>query len=148
MLNFRQTLPALYVASFALFAPLSVSAADATLYEKLGGHDGVTEIISDMFDYILEDPRIADKFENSNIPRVQSFIVEHICSITEGGCEYTGQDMDKSHAGLGIGNKHFNALVEDLQRAMDDNDIPFRTQNKLLAILAPMHGDITKYSDY
>jgi hemoglobin len=36
----------------------------------------------------------------------------------------------------------FNALVEDLQLAMDDSEIPFATQNRLLAILAPMERDI------
>jgi len=147
-MKFCKTLPALCVVSFAAFAPLSASADEATLYEKLGGHEGVTEIISDLFDYILEDPRIAEMFADSDVPNVERLIVEQICSLTEGPCEYTGMDMDKTHAGLGIENKHFNALVEDLQNAMDDNDIPFRTQNKLLAILAPMHGDVTKYSDY
>lgn len=148
MLKLRNTLPAFCVMSFAAFAPLAASADETTLYDKLGGHDGVTEIISDMIDYALEDPRIADIFGNSNIPRLEGLLVEHICSLTDGGCVYTGQDMDKAHAGLGIDNRHFNALVEDLRKAMDDNDIPFRTQNKLLALLAPMHGDITKYPDY
>lgn len=148
MLKLRNTLSAFCVMSFAAFAPLSASADEVTLYDKLGGHDGVTEIISDMLDYSLANPRISQIFDNSNIPRLQNLLVEHICSLTDGGCEYTGQDMDKAHAGLGIENKHFNALVEDLQKAMDDNDIPFRTQNKLLALLAPMHGDVTRYSDY
>jgi len=148
MLKLRTTLPAICLMTSAAFAPLSASAGDATLYDKLGGHDGVTEIISGMLDYSLSNPRISHIFDNSNIPRLQNLLVEHICSLTDGGCVYTGQDMDKSHAGLGIDNRHFNALVEDLQKAMDDNDIPFRTQNKLLAILAPMHDDITKYSDY
>ncbi len=148
MFKFRNTLPALGLISFAAFAPLSVSADELTLYDKLGGHDGVTDIISDMLEYALEDPRIAEKFGNSNIPRLQNLLVEHICSLTDGGCVYSGQDMDKAHAGLGINNRHFNALVEDLRKSMDDNDIPFRTQNKLLAILAPLHSDITKYPDY
>lgn len=148
MFKFHTTLPAFCLMSFAAFAPLSASADETTLYDKLGGHDGVTEIVSDLFDYVLENPRIAEIFSESDVPRVEKLIVEQICSLTEGGCEYTGQDMDKSHAGLGIENMHFNALVEDLQKAMDDNDIPFRTQNKLLALLAPMHDDITRYSDY
>jgi hemoglobin len=29
-----------------------------------------------------------------------------------------------------------------LQFAMDKNQVPFSTQNKLLAVLAPMHRDI------
>ena len=46
------------------------------------------------------------------------------------------------HANLAINRENFNALVEQLQFAMDKNNVPFRAQNKLLAVLAPMHRDI------
>ena len=50
--------------------------------------------------------------------------------------------MGPLHAGLGIREADFNALVEDLQKAMDAQGVPFRAQNKLLAKLAPMHREI------
>jgi hemoglobin len=43
---------------------------------------------------------------------------------------------------LNIDRAAFNALVEDLQKAMDKNDVPFHAQNRLLAKLAPMYRDI------
>ena len=51
--------------------------------------------------------------------------------------------MARVHSGLGLTSFHFNALVENFQKSMDDNNIPFRTQNRLLARLAPMHEDVT-----
>src|SRR5690554_2532380 len=36
----------------------------------------------------------------------------------------------------------FNALVEALQLAMDDHQISISAQNRLLALLAPMHAEI------
>jgi len=36
----------------------------------------------------------------------------------------------------------FNALVELLQVTMDARGVPVRAQNRLLALLAPMHRDI------
>jgi hemoglobin len=50
--------------------------------------------------------------------------------------------MKSSHANLDIGKTEFNALVEDLQFAMDAKGIAFSAQNELLAKLAPMHRDI------
>ena len=52
--------------------------------------------------------------------------------------------MKKSHIKLGITEREFNALVEQLQQAMDEEDIPFHTQNRLLALLAPMKKDIVE----
>jgi hemoglobin len=50
--------------------------------------------------------------------------------------------MREVHADLDINKGDFNALVEVLQRAMDAQGIPFSQQNRLLALLAPMHRDI------
>jgi len=50
--------------------------------------------------------------------------------------------MKRTHEGQNIDRAAFNALVEDLQTAMDHNGVPFRAQNKLLAKLAPMYRDI------
>ena len=36
------------------------------------------------------------------------------------------------------------SMKRDKQKAMEDNDVPFRTQNKLLALLAPMHDDVVE----
>ena len=50
--------------------------------------------------------------------------------------------MKSAHAGMEINKAQFNALVEVLQVAMDARNIPFATQNQLLARLAPMHRDV------
>ena len=43
---------------------------------------------------------------------------------------------------MDITKAHFNALVEVLQAAMAAQGIAFAQQNRLLALLAPMHRDI------
>jgi hemoglobin len=45
-------------------------------------------------------------------------------------------------AGIGVRTSSFNALVEMLQQSMDAKKIPFTVQNRMLALLAPMHRDI------
>jgi len=50
--------------------------------------------------------------------------------------------MKKAHQAMAIAKADVNALVEVLQAAMDTQGIPFTTQNRLLAQLAPMRRDI------
>jgi len=45
--------------------------------------------------------------------------------------------MTAAHKGLHLTNADFNAVVEDLQVAMNECDILFATQNRFLARLAP-----------
>ena len=50
--------------------------------------------------------------------------------------------MEQVHAGFDINETDFNALVEDLIAAMDEEGIPVRVQNRLLQRLVPMRDDI------
>jgi hemoglobin len=50
--------------------------------------------------------------------------------------------MVAAHKGVHATNADFNAVVEDLQKAMDKDGVPFATQNRFLARLAPMQHDI------
>jgi hemoglobin len=50
--------------------------------------------------------------------------------------------MTAAHKGLHLNNADFNAVVEDLQAAMDKVGLPFATQNRFLARLAPMQHQV------
>ncbi len=84
------------------------------------------------------DPRIEAVFQNHDMVRLRRTLFEQICFIANAGCSYTGRDMKAAHKGLGITRADMNALVEHLQRAMREQDVPFAAQNRLLAKLAPM----------
>ena len=67
---------------------------------------------------------------------------DQFCEVAGGPCKLDSAGMKQTHEDLKIGKADFNALVEVLQQTMDDRGIPFGTQNRLLALLAPMHRDI------
>ena len=69
-------------------------------------------------------------------------LVEQFCVEAGGPCEYTGDSMEESHKGLNISRADFNALVEDLIEAMEAEGVAVPVQNRLLARLAPMRGQI------
>ena len=123
-------------------AAWSAEAGAETLYDDLGGRPGLTRITSDCIDLAMADKRIATVFDNSDIPKLKANLHDQLCMLTGGGCAYKGKEMSKSHAPLHLTNADFNALVEDLQTAMDRAKVPYRVQNRLLAILAPMQRDI------
>ena len=52
--------------------------------------------------------------------------------------------MRVAHQQLGIATTNFNALIEDLQTAMEQTAMGFNTPNRLLALLAAMHREIIK----
>jgi hemoglobin len=116
--------------------------ADDSLYQTFGGQPGLAKIIDDFYSLLLADPRTQPYFDGAPIKRIKQKLGEQLCVLLGGPCTYTGRTMKRTHEGQNIDRAAFNALVEDLQTAMDKNGVPFRAQNKLLAKLAPMYRDI------
>jgi hemoglobin len=112
------------------------------LLEDFGGKPGLVTIMDDFMVNLLADPRTKPFFENVDQTRVKAMLVDQFCEILNGGCVYSGRSMVEAHQGMGVKESHFLALVEALQKSMDKYKVPFSSQNKLLAALAPQHRDI------
>lgn len=109
-----------------------------------GGQDGIRRIADRFTEHSFEDPRIAGIFGKHDEVRFRRVIFEQFCYILNAGCDYTGRDMKSSHQGLGSRKADLNAIVENLQKAMREEGIPFSVQNRFLAKLAPMSRDIVE----
>jgi len=133
----------LVISAFASIAAASSAAAQpATLYQRLGGYPAIQAVVDDFVGNVAADRRINGFFANADIPRLKRNLVDQICAGTGGWCIYTGRDMKTAHAGMGIRNRDFNALVQDLQKTLRKFKVPRREQGELLAILGPMRSDI------
>ncbi len=108
------------------------------------GKPGLGRIVGDLIQRNLDDPRISDIFKEIDRERLQRTLVEQFCFVLNGGCDYTGRDMTLSHKDMGITTANMGALVENLQKAMDKEGVPFAAQNRLLAKLAPMKRDMVE----
>ena len=126
----------------AAFLLLGSGAHAASLFDDLGGEPNLTRIVDGMVARSLADPRIKDIFDNTNTDRLRRHLKGLFCEVSGGPCRYTGQTMVGSHAHLGLRMRDMNAVVEHLRDSMEESGVPFRAQNRLLALLAPLHRDI------
>lgn len=142
----KMTLPTGLVLAVMLVAP----GAEATftkqqsLYQRLGGQRAIVAVVDDFVGNVAADKRINRYFAKTNIPRFKRRLVEQLCAGTGGPCVYKGRDMKSAHSGLGVSGGDFGALVEDLGKSLNKLKVPAREQKELIAILAPMRGDIVE----
>jgi hemoglobin len=119
--------------------------AEDTLFADMGGQAGIDKIVEASVTNYLADDRIKAIFEESNMDRIRAEFKVQFCMVAGGPCKYEGHDMAEAHKGLHLTNANFNAVVEDLQAAMETVGVPFTAQNRFLARLAPMqHQVVTK----
>lgn len=115
---------------------------DDSLYLALGERPGIQKIVEGMLLHVAKDPRIVEFFRKVDIVRVRDKLVEKFCVEAGGPCTYTGDSLAEAHKGMNLSRSDFNALVENLIDAMDDQHIPVPTQNRLIARLAPQRGEV------
>lgn len=114
----------------------------ATLYERIGGRPAVEGLVSDGVHNIATDPRINARFAETSPTHLNASLVDLVCERTGGPCVYKGRDMSAAHEGMQIRDEEFDAMVEDLARAIDRRQIAPADRAELLALLARMRNAI------
>lgn len=114
----------------------------ATLYKRLGENAAITAVVAEFVTNVGADTRINKFFAGVDLKRLNTLLVEQIGQATGGPEKYTGRDMKSTHAGMKVTKADFDALVEDLVKALDKFKVPEKEKSELLAILGPMNKDI------
>ena len=120
-------------------------AADATLYQRLGGQPAISAVVEDAIANVAADSRINQRFASTDLARLKSGLVEFLCDRSGGPCRYRGRNMADAHEGMRIRDDEFDALVDDLVRALDQHRVPAREKDELLALLGRMRNAITDH---
>ena len=118
-----------------------------TLYSRLGGKKAITAVVDQFVTNCATDTRINKFFadtakDKDRLAKFKTNLVNQICQASGGPCKYTGKSMKEAHKGMGITDADFNALVEDLVKALDKFNVGATEKNELLGALGPMKGDI------
>ena len=116
--------------------------ADDSLYQAWGGTAGIQAVMDDLFTRLQADARTAPHFKDASRRHLVKQLSDQLCQQAGGPCVYDGPTMAEAHRGQEISKRDFLALVEVLQQSMAAKGIPFGAQNRMLALLAPMHRDI------
>ena len=113
-----------------------------TLYQQLGGAEGVDALVYQLLVNIAKDDRVVARFRGVDIEKFRAGFSLYICSVSDGDCTYNGDSMQVIHAGYQYSDREFNAIVDNLMQAMDEQGIATPVQNALLARLAPTYKDV------
>jgi len=99
-----------------------------SLYERLGGEAGITELVDAFYDRVLADELLAPYFAGVAMDRLRLMQREFFSAATGGPSAYGGGSLRDVHAGRGIGTREltrfFDHLVETLgDRGLDRDDV-------------------------
>jgi truncated hemoglobin YjbI len=120
-----------------------------SLYVRLGGNAAIQGVIDQFITNVAGDSRINIFFADAaadpvRLKKLRDNLVNQVGAATGGPEIYTGLDMKTAHKGMNVQEADFNALVDDLSKALDKFSVPMTEKNELLGALATMKADIVE----
>jgi hemoglobin len=132
---------------FLTVAVSSASAQEKSLYQRLGGYDGISKVVDEFLGRLTTD-KMFEKFfigqSTDSRKRIRQHIVDQFCVATGGPCFYTGREMKTSHAGLGITEAEWNAAAKHLIGALDRAGVDEKSRNDVVAFVTTLKKDIVE----
>ena len=113
-----------------------------SLYERLGGTEGITKIASDVIDNHLKNPKVAARFSGSDIPAVKQKAAEFFITGSGGPSIYVGKEMIDAHRHMNISDAEFMAVVDDAMDALTTSGISDDAKAEVLYIFYSLRPQV------
>jgi len=98
-----------------------MSQTATTLYERLGGQEGLDAAVDIFYRKVLVDDRISHFFDDIDMDVQSAKQKAFLTMVTGGPANYTGKDMRDGHKHLvarGLNDSHVDAVVELLSETL------------------------------
>lgn len=116
-----------------------------TLYQRLGGAEGMLRLVDDVVAAHLVNPLVKTRFENvKDLDHLKQMAREFFSAGSGGPETYTGKDMLAAHKGMNISEQEYLAVMDDIVGAMNKNGIDEEAKKDVLAILYSLKGEIIR----
>ena len=118
-----------------------------TLFERLGGTEGITKIVDDVVEAHMNNPAIKARFTPYNqtpeqLAAIKQRTVEFFSAGGGGNVTYAGRDMPNAHKGMNISSAEFMHVVDDILNVLQKHKIDETSKKDVLAILWSLKGMI------
>ncbi|HEY3882109.1 MAG TPA: group 1 truncated hemoglobin [Trebonia sp.] len=113
-----------------------------SIYDRIGGSGAVGAAVDDFYVRVLADARLAPYFAGTDMSRLKAHQRSFIAAAVGGPEVFSGRDMGAAHAGLGITDADFDAVVGHLVDTLTGLGVPAETIGEIGGALAPLRGDI------
>jgi len=138
----------------AAFVMVSVgpSSADAeektkTLYERLGGYDGISAVVDEFAGRLFKEPKISQFFAGMSDDSKESFRQKNknlLVNVTGGPAKIISRPAKVTHGGLGITEGDFKVVADHLKASLDKFKVPKREQDEVFEIILSLKPDIVE----
>jgi hemoglobin len=107
-----------------------------TIYERLGGYDGIAKISKDILRLHHANPVLDRRYgaAKKSDAELEKLLTELLCSVTGGSETYTGMSMIETHTGMNVHPDEFVEALDDILKALEMNGVSRADRDAILGI--------------
>ncbi len=122
----------------------NVNTGAASLFERIGGRAGLEKIVPDVLRLHLENPVCGERFRaaKKSPDELIRLAIEFFATGLSGLATYDGLSMPEAHAGMGITEAEYVAVLDDILAALQQHNIGQQEQAELLYVAYGMKSEI------
>lgn len=113
-----------------------------SLYDRLGGREGIGTVVDEFYDRILDDDRITGLFEDIDMGRLWNHQTLFISSVAGGPVEYTGREIQSAHDDLGTTGDDFGIVAVHLEDTFGDAGVEEGDIERVMGEIADLKADV------
>ncbi len=113
-----------------------------TLYERLGGAEGLRGAIGEVVDAHLSNDSIRMRFEPFDAAKLKDISFRFFAAATGGPEVYDGRGLRAVHRGMNLSEQEFVAATDDVMAVLRRNGVGEREQQEVLAAFWAMKEDV------
>lgn len=120
---------------------------EQSLYERLGGYDGITAFVNNLLPRLQGDEQLGRFWENrgdDGIAREKQLLIDYLCHNSGGPVYYTGRDMKLSHAGMKISESDWDTFIEHAVATMTHFQLGETEVNDIASFVSSLKDDIVE----
>ena len=121
--------------------------SEQTLYDRLGGHDGIRAVVDDFYDRLVEDEALGPFFEGSDMEKLRRTQTDFLCEAAGGPETYDAEPVREAHLHVPFTPEHIQRAVELLEESLDAFDVPEEDAQTVVNAVAAYESDLLAEPD-
>ncbi|MBM3568474.1 MAG: group 1 truncated hemoglobin [Alphaproteobacteria bacterium] len=121
---------------------MAMQPKERSLYDRLGGRTALVAVVDDFTARMAADDRVNKHFAKTDIPKFKAHLVDQLCQVSGGPCQYTGRDMPTAHKGMNVTLAEFDITGGHLAATLDKFNVPMREKNEVLSVAGSLRDQI------
>ena len=120
---------------------------DETLYDRLGGHDGIRAVVDDFYDRLVADDELGPLFEDADLETLRKTQTDFLCEAAGGPETYDAAPVREAHLHVPFTPELIQRAIDILYESLDAFDVSEEDADAVVGAIAAYEEDLLATDD-